>query len=122
MGLYWRGIVHDMSKFLPSEFFAYAFYFNISDKYELEFDTAWLHHQHRNKHHWQYWILKEDSGCIKCIPIPIKYLEEMVCDWIGAGKAITGKNNLKEWYTSNKENILMHSTSKIIIDTIIYGD
>ena len=26
-GLYWRGIIHDLSKFLPSEFIPYANYF-----------------------------------------------------------------------------------------------
>jgi len=27
MGVYWRGITHDLSKFLPSEFIPYAKYF-----------------------------------------------------------------------------------------------
>ena len=52
-----HGLTHDLSKFYPSEFFAYAEkffggdyaykYFNV----ESAFDKAWLLHQHRNKHH-----------------------------------------------------------------------
>ena len=28
---------------------------------EHDFDVAWLHHQKRNKHHWQYWLLSPDK-------------------------------------------------------------
>lgn len=121
-GLIWQGITHDLSKFLPSEFIPYARYFYgdypeyeaIKYEYsgglyrediERHFDMAWLKHIHRNPHHWQYWLLQEDDGPQKIIPMPIKYLKEMVCDWIGAGKAITGKDNIDEWYSKNKENI-----------------
>ncbi len=120
--LIWRGIVHDLSKFRPSEFIPYARYFygdyppydvgvttywphRFREDVERRFDRAWLFHIHRNPHHWQYWLLQEDDGPIKKIPIPIKYLKEMGCDWLGAGKAITGKNNIKEWYAENKDRI-----------------
>jgi len=62
LGIPWRGIVHDLSKFLPSEFGPYAYYFygpyprddEYKPKYVVEaFNRAWLNHQHRNKHHWQ---------------------------------------------------------------------
>ena len=59
-GIYWRGITHDISKFYPSEWFSYVnrFYGNNKD----EFSLAWLRHQNRNDHHWQWWILQEDRG------------------------------------------------------------
>ena len=78
LGIPWRGVLHDMSKFLPSEFIPYArFFYNpdgsskqIRDKTgyykpnntgDAEFDLAWFYHKSRNKHHWQYWILPWDA-------------------------------------------------------------
>lgn len=123
--LIWRGIMHDLSKFLPSEFIPYANYFygkgnNIkrgrnetgyykpTDTGDLNFDWAWLLHQKRNKHHWQYWILPTDEEGIKIFEIEEPYLTEMICDWLGAGKA-QGKFSPKEdkffetrkWYQQN---------------------
>ena len=104
-GLIWRGIVHDLSKFLPSEFIPYANffygnkgddikkgrnstgYYKPTDTGDKKFDWAWLLHQKRNKHHWQYWVLPEDEEGIKIFEIEEPYLTEMICDWIGAGKA-----------------------------------
>ncbi len=104
-GLYWRGIVHDLSKFLPSEFIPYTKYFygptadstlnersktdyyKPTDTGDKAFDFAWLLHQKRNRHHWQWWVLPEDVSGVKVFPIEEPYLTEMICDWIGAGKA-----------------------------------
>ena len=100
-GLYWRGIKHDWSKFLPSEWFPYveSFYGNRSGfGVKEKFDKAWLLHQHRNSHHWQHHILREDSGATKILQMPYEDALEMYCDWVGAGRAITGKKDVREWY------------------------
>jgi hypothetical protein len=33
----------------------------VPDKVQEQFDIAWLHHQKRNSHHWQYWLLSPDQ-------------------------------------------------------------
>lgn len=106
----WRLLTHDISKFRPSEWFPYAETFYKEDgsnqyKPTEAFDKAWLYHQHRNPHHWQYWILRLDGGSIKYMSIPDKYVAEMVADWCGAGRAITGKWEVREWYDKNKDKI-----------------
>jgi len=82
-GLYLQGITHDLSKFSPKEFFPYARkYFSGSAPTaadELEWKYAWLHHQRRNKHHWEYWVLNPNTG--EAVPMPRKFMLEMVCDW-----------------------------------------
>lgn len=135
-GLFIQGLIHDWSKFLPSEWFPYAEYFygieytdndyrvmnqlgiSYKSKQEIqsEFDKAWLYHQHFNPHHWQYWILKEDSGDTKYLDMPKKYLFEMLCDWEGAGLAITGKREYKEWYSKNKDKILVSEETRKLIE------
>ena len=107
----WRGLVHDLSKLRPSEFVPYARYFYGGEKtpeVERAFDAAWLLHQHRNAHHWQHWVLRKDDGGPKLLDMPLPYMREMVADWVGAGRAITGKfGGTREWYEKNEERILL---------------
>lgn len=130
VGLYWRGIVHDMSKFLPNEFFPYTKFFyggmTIDKKcitttdIEIAFNLAWLKHQKRNKHHWQWWILLGDDGQTRIFEMPHKYRLEMLCDWNGAGRAQGLGDNTKKWYKENKDNIKLHfKTKKWIEDKIL---
>ena len=124
IGLIWRGIVHDISKFLISEFIPYAFYFYGSyedkKKWKNKFNIAWNKHQKRNKHHYQYWILINDDSTIIPQEIPEKYIIEMICDWIGASKAITGKDNTKEWYKKEKDTKILHEKTRNIIERYLY--
>ena len=145
MGLYWRGLTHDLSKFYPSEFFAYMNWFSddafnairflkTNDQHSLTapqwqehtrrsdaFDRAWLHHQHCNPHHWQYWILRLDDGRVEPLEMPDAYLLEMVCDWIGAGKAITGKREVHEWYEKNKHKMMFHPVTQVAVENVLKG-
>jgi hypothetical protein len=133
--LFLRGILHDWHKLLPSEWFPYSNYFYGSqgDKHQkenkgksyqagndLEFDTAWLFHIHRAKHHWQHWILKEDCGDVKVLPMPEKYLIEMLCDWIGAGK-VQGRPDTLAWYEEYKSKIILDEETRARLEGLLYG-
>ena len=91
-GIPFRGLMHDLSKFSFIEFFNSAKYYTgyrspiDNEKDEKGYSYAWLHHRGRNPHHWEYWIDNLSSGG-EALKIPIKYVIEMICDWIGAGKA-----------------------------------
>lgn len=117
LGIPLRGILHDLSKFRISEFIPYMNFFygekvNNKKKWNEKFSVAWLHHIHRNKHHWQYWLLNNDDGSIKIKEMPLKHRKEMLADWIGAGKAIHGKNNICEWYASQAYIIKLGKKTK----------
>lgn len=131
LGIPWLGIIHDWSKFLPSEWVPYArhFYGNYPQWADMEiygkihyrgltkesvahdFDVAWLHHQHRNRHHWQRWLLTLDSarsdGKLIALPMPSRYRREMLADWRGAGRAY-GNLNTAGWYAENRDGIQLH--------------
>ncbi len=117
-GLYWQGITHDLSKYSPIEFLASAKYFQgksspiEAEKKEKGYSIAWLNHKAKNKHHWHYWTDRK-SGREIAIPMPEKYIQEMLCDYIGAGKAYNGA----EWTPSvpwnyyqeiDKKRMLLH--------------
>lgn len=126
----WMLILHDWDKFLPDEWFPYANYFYLPDgtsRYEAAkdngyykptttddaaFDFAWLLHQKRNKHHWQWWILPEDDGGMKVLPMPDVYRREMLADWRGAGKAQGYDDNTSEWYLANKDKMQLHPDTR----------
>lgn len=120
LGIPFRGIVHDNSKFLPSEWNPYNNYFYNENKDEQAFDLAWLKHQKRNKHHWQYWILMNDSGTIEPQIMPIKYVKEMVADWCGAGIAITGKLEVDNWYDNNKDKMILHEETRYQVCKLLF--
>src|SRR6185369_1414267 len=98
---WWRAFIHDWSKFKPSEWIPYAKCFYAPDgtkryREDLYFNMAWNAHQKKNKHHWQYWLLTYDRGETIALPMPEKYILEMAGDWLGAGRAITGR-----WFTQS---------------------
>ncbi len=95
-GITWRGIVHDLSKFSPTEFLPSARYFQ-GDKSPIEaqkaaegYSVAWLHHKGHNKHHWEWWTDFGENGEVIANKMPPVYVIEMICDWIGAGKVYGG--------------------------------
>jgi len=136
-GLYWRGIVHDMSKFRPSEWFPYARHFYNSDGTQVTvrdksgyykptdtgdpaFDFAWLLHQKRNRHHWQWWVLPEDEGGVKVLSMQEPYLTEMLCDWEGAGMA-QGTPGGRGWYDRNWHKMQLSPETSAIIAREMLG-
>lgn len=134
IGLIWRGIKHDWSKFLPSEWIPYTHYFypngkaaarrdatgyyKPTDTGDAAFDFAWLLHQKRNRHHWQWWILPLDDGGFKVLEMPLRDRQEMLCDWRGAGRA-QGKPDTLAWYTKNKDRMMLGPVTRHYVETRI---
>lgn len=112
----WRLVIHDWSKFLPCEWGPYAKSFYgpqpRTPEVKAAFDAAWLHHQHLNPHHWQHWVLREDSGGVKLIEMPQRLHREMLADWMGAGRAITRRWDVAEWYAKNTAKIMLHPETR----------
>lgn len=112
MRIPWRGIVHDLSKFSPIEFWESAKYYQgtrspiEAAKEDKGYCAAWLHHKSHNKHHWQYWI-DSSKGNLTPQLMPLKYAKEMYCDIIAANHAYTGKHfsyeGVKKWWDNEVE-------------------
>lgn len=101
IGLYKQGLLHDMSKYTPTEFLVGCKYYqgtmspNNAEREDKGYSAAWLHHKGRNKHHMEYWIdygvgdgrdgQKTHRG-ICGMKMPIKYVAEMYVDRVSASK------------------------------------
>jgi hypothetical protein len=134
--LLWFGISHDWSRFLPSEWGPYAEFFygengkatTVRDKAghykpadtgDEAFDFAWLLHQKRNRHHWQWWILPEDDGRFKVLEMGQVYVLEMICDWMGAGRA-QRKPDIGTWYLANHRKMQLSDEARGTIEFQLY--
>ncbi len=107
-GMIIHGIFHDISKFHPIEFITYAkhFYGNENEKSNSGFEYGWLHHQRKNKHHWDYWV----NGSGKPVIMPEKYINQMICDWEAMGLKF-GDTPI-DFYNKNKAKINLHEISR----------
>lgn len=121
LGIPWLGFCHDWSKLRWDEWMPYTNYFygpqpvrdstgyyKPTDTGDAAFDFAWLLHQKRNRHHWQWWILPEDNGGTKILRMPERYMREMLADWRGAGKAQGYGDNTVNWFIANRQKMQLH--------------
>lgn len=132
LGIPFQGIVHDLSKFSPTEWGPYVRSFYNPDgtprkqrrnpdgsydpgKQGDDFSRAWSHHQHHNPHHWQYWVLLCDDGTVECLHIPRRFRLEMLADWRGAGRA-QGKPDTLAWYRANALKMQLHPDTRAWIE------
>jgi hypothetical protein len=120
----WRLAIHDWSKLSVGEWSPYVHSFYGPGDRKLKaindaFDAAWLHHQHRNPHHWQHWLLQEDDGVLKVLEMPEKFVREMVADWMGAGRAITGKWDTVGWYEKNCHKIKLAPKTRELTEQLL---
>jgi len=130
-GLFWRGIIHDWSKFMPAEWFPYVEHFYGPKPIQCDetgyyhavgiddiFDRAWLHHIHYNAHHWQHWMLIQDDDEDKILEMPNDIAIEMICDWRGAGIA-QGTPNTMAWYEKHKDKMKLHPKTRILAEDLL---
>lgn len=118
---WWRLIKHDWHKFLPGEWMPYASTFYAPDGKSQyvesgEFSYAWNLHQKRADHHWQHWLITWDRGQTECLPMSDAALKEMLADWYGAGRAITGQWGAREWYQKNADKIQIHPVTRARVE------
>ena len=88
IGIPWRGLVHDLSKYSWTEFGESIKYYTgthspISEcRKQTGCSIAWVHHKAKNKHHSEYWIDFYPEP--RPVMIPYQYVAEMICDKLAA--------------------------------------
>lgn len=129
-GLYKQGILHDLSKYSPVEFFSGVAYYQgnrspINKEKEVKgYSLGWLHHKGRNKHHWEYWL---DNGHeyqgMKALKMPVEYVVEMFCDRTAASqtykKDAYTNASAYEYFINGYDYVWMHPDSKALIQLLL---
>ena len=130
VGLIWQGLVHDLSKYSVTEFRSGVRYYqgnrspNAAEREEKGYSEAWIHHKGRNRHHFEYWTdLSRETGRYEAVPMPRKYLVEMVMDRRAACMVYQGKNytpgSALEYLEKSRERLLMHPDTKRELEYIL---
>lgn len=123
IGLIRQGLTHDLSKYSPVEFLNGAKYYqgnrspNAREREDKGYSEAWIHHKGRNPHHYEYWTdLNRQTRRYEPIPVPRRYLAEMIMDRRAAcmtyeGKAYTSASPLA-YHERSLERTLMHPETR----------
>ncbi len=128
VGIIWRGLLHDLSKYSPIEFVNGAKFYkgtrspNEAEREVYGYSSAWMHHKGRNRHHFEYWTdYNPDTKKVEPVKMPVVFVKEMFCDRVAASKVYQGKNYHQkqpiEYFLRGKDRRMIHpETSRLIED------
>lgn len=133
VGLYRQGLLHDLSKYSPTEFKVGIKYYqgtrspNNAEREDIGYSSAWLHHKGRNKHHYEYWIdYSTDNvpGGMAPVPMPDKYIAEMMMDRIAASKVYEGKKYTDasplKYYQKGAGDAPLHPYTRQLLEKLLH--
>lgn len=125
VGLYKQGLLHDLSKYTPTEFLVGCRYYqgtrspNNAEREATGVSLSWLHHKGRNKHHFEHWVdySLDSDKIIGGAPMPRKYIAEMVMDRISASRNYSEETYNDQaplnYYLANKDRLwFVHKDTK----------
>lgn len=140
LGLIWQGLLHDLTKYSPTEFLVGCKYYqgnmspNDAERMDKGYSAAWLHHKGRNKHHLEYWLdygVPDKEGPNKgqrkgiCgMKMPIKYVVEMYVDRVAASKNYQKEKYRDDsaliYYQGGKAGTLLHEDTKALLELLLH--
>ena len=129
-GILWQGLRHDLSKYSPTEFLEGIRFYrpdrspNMGAREAKGYSRAWLHHQGRNKHHFEYWVdYSMKTKRKEPVQMPVRYVVEMFCDRVAASKVYFDKkyDDSKPLYYFNKarKRRYMHPVTSAQLEKLI---
>ncbi len=95
---------------------------NDVERMEKGYSSAWLHHQGRNKHHFEYWRDYDvNTHLMAPVKMPLKYVKEMFCDRLAASKVYmkdkyTDSHPL-EYFRAGKAKATAHPETMAILES-----
>ena len=135
VGLYRQGLLHDMSKYSPTEFLVGMKYYqgnrspNNAEREDTGVSLSWLHHKGRNRHHFEYWVdysLEDKEHVINGAKMPRKYVAEMVMDRISASRNYLGDDAYTdrapyEYFMKNKDRLwFIHKETSRDLEALLH--
>lgn len=128
----WRLIIHDWSKFTPTEFFRYARY-KYGNGTKEEWAIGWRHHFHCEAHHPEHHIIlwhgdpdfysgiggEDIARYVSILPMPEVFVREMLADMHGTSRQITGSWDISKWLNKNGPKIHFHDQTITLIDKVM---
>ncbi len=125
-----RGLLHDLSKFSPTEFIAGMKYYqgtrspNEMERELFGYSSAWMHHKGRNRHHFEYWNdVNPLNKQYEPVKMPIKFFKEMFCDRVAASKIYQGENYTDahpyDYFSRGNARLYMHPETAKMLEKLL---
>lgn len=129
-GILWQGLLHDLSKYSPAEFFVGAKYYqgnrspNEAEREAYGYSKAWMHHKGRNRHHFEYWTdYDPKTKELSPVEMPLKYVKEMFCDRVAASKIYLGDKYTDEaplsYFQKGKGRRIIHPKTSDLLEKLL---
>ena len=129
-GIPWRGMLHDLSKYSPTEFIPGAKYYqgtrspNEKERELFGYSLAWMHHKGRNRHHFEYWFdYNPETKLNEPVKMPLKFVVEMFCDRVAASKIYQGKSYTDrsplEYFLRGKDRRRIHPETSQMLEKLL---
>ena len=129
-GILWQGLLHDLSKYSPQEFFVGAKYYqgnrspNEAEREAYGYSKAWMHHKGRNLHHFEYWTdYDPKTKQLQPVEMPLKYVKEMFCDRVAASKIYLGDKYSDDapinYFLKGKKRRIIHPNTSDLIEKLL---
>ena len=127
-GIFWRGILHDLSKYSYTEFIKGVKYYqgtrspNEMEREVIGYSEAWMHHKGRNQHHFEYWVdYNPVTKKNEPVKMPVVFVKEMFCDRVAASKIYQGKNYVEsqplEYFLRGKDRRVIHPETSDLLES-----
>lgn len=134
LGLYRQGLLHDLSKYSPTEFLVGAKYYtgshspNDGERRDRGYSLSWLHHKGRNKHHFEYWIdyaVDEHSGPgMVGMKMPVNYVVESFVDRVAASKNYQRDryqdDSAWNYYLRGRDHLIIHPQTQALLEFMLF--
>ncbi len=125
-----QGLLHDLSKYSPSEFYYGVKYYtghrspNEGERDDYGFSYAWMHHKGRNKHHFEYWTdYNLQANKMMPVKMPLRYVIEMFCDRVAAGKVYKGDDYTDaspyEYFDKGRARRTIHQETSDLLEKLL---
>jgi len=131
-GIFWRGLLHDLSKYTPTEFFEGVRNYsdgckspNEASRLSKGYSEAWMHHKGRNRHHFEYWTdFNPYEKKVMPVKMPIVFVKEMFCDRVAASKIYqkekySDAHPLEYFYNGRAADHMHPDTAKLLEKLLI---
>ena len=129
-GIPLRGLLHDISKFYPTEFIAGVKYYqgtrspNEKERELFGYSKAWMHHKGRNRHHFEYWTdVNPATKQYEPVKMPLIFLKEMFCDRVAASKIYRGNeytdSHPYDYFKNGKAGDKMHPETAKMLEKLL---
>ncbi len=129
-GILCQGLRHDLSKYTFTEFIPGARFYagshspNETERKNFGYSLAWMHHKGRNKHHFEYWTdYNTVTKKVEPVKMPLKYVAEMFCDRVAAGKIYNGDKYTDqsplEYFLKAKGRRVIHPETSDLLENLL---